>query len=109
MNSNCDVNNLHMLSGSDAILLGAETVRGLYPIETISTVGKICAEVHFILHLSLIMNHFEKFMLWLLIASEDTVSRLSWPINFSCPICRLKRFTIKISISKRLSSLLVSQ
>lgn len=57
---------LHVLSGSDAILLGAETVRGLYPVETISTVGKICAEVHFILHVSLIMNHFEKFMLWLL-------------------------------------------
>ncbi|KAH0714307.1 hypothetical protein KY284_007212 [Solanum tuberosum] len=33
-----------VLDGSDAILLGAETLRGLYPIETISTVGKICAE-----------------------------------------------------------------
>lgn len=34
-------------SGSDAILLGAETLRGLYPVETISIVGKICAEVNF--------------------------------------------------------------
>ena len=33
-------------TGSDAILLGAETLRGLYPIETISTVGRICAEVN---------------------------------------------------------------
>ncbi|XP_042499810.1 pyruvate kinase 1, cytosolic-like [Macadamia integrifolia] len=33
-----------VLDGSDSILLGAETLRGLYPIETISTVGKICAE-----------------------------------------------------------------
>jgi len=33
------------VSGSDAILLGAETLTGLYPVETISTVGKICAEV----------------------------------------------------------------
>ncbi|KAI3512174.1 hypothetical protein L1887_19408 [Cichorium endivia] len=32
-----------VLDGSDAILLGAETLRGLYPIETISTVGKICS------------------------------------------------------------------
>ncbi|XP_049381463.1 pyruvate kinase 1, cytosolic-like [Solanum stenotomum] len=32
------------IPGSDPILLGAETLRGLYPIETISTVGKICAE-----------------------------------------------------------------
>ncbi|KAK1352164.1 hypothetical protein POM88_023615 [Heracleum sosnowskyi] len=32
-------------SGSDAILLGAETLRDLYPVETISIVGKICAEV----------------------------------------------------------------
>ncbi|KAK6919918.1 hypothetical protein RJ641_015822, partial [Dillenia turbinata] len=31
------------LRGSDAILLGAETFRGLYPIETISIVDKICA------------------------------------------------------------------
>jgi hypothetical protein len=36
-------------SGSDAILLGAETLRGLYPVETISTVGRICAEVKFLL------------------------------------------------------------
>ncbi|ESW15834.1 hypothetical protein PHAVU_007G106100 [Phaseolus vulgaris] len=33
-----------VLDGSDAILLGAETLRGQYPVETISTVGKICAE-----------------------------------------------------------------
>ncbi|KAL0303425.1 UNVERIFIED_CONTAM: Pyruvate kinase, cytosolic [Sesamum radiatum] len=33
-----------VLDGSDAILLGAETLRGLYPIETISTIGKICSE-----------------------------------------------------------------
>ena len=35
-----------MAAGSDAILLGAETLRGLYPVETISIVGKICAEVY---------------------------------------------------------------
>lgn len=34
-----------MCVGSDAILLGAETLRGLYPVETISTVSRICAEV----------------------------------------------------------------
>ncbi|CAN1860354.1 Pyruvate kinase 1, cytosolic, partial [Linum perenne] len=34
-----------VLDGSDAILLGAETFRGLYPVETISTVGRICCEV----------------------------------------------------------------
>ncbi|KAJ9553743.1 hypothetical protein OSB04_017788 [Centaurea solstitialis] len=33
-----------VLDGSDAIVLGAETLRGLYPVETISIVGKICAE-----------------------------------------------------------------
>jgi len=31
--------------GSDAILLGAETHRGLYPVETVRTVGRICFEV----------------------------------------------------------------
>lgn len=35
-------------SGSDAIILGAETLRGLYPVDTISIVGKICAEVDFL-------------------------------------------------------------
>lgn len=38
-----------MDAGSDAILLGAETLRGLYPVETISIVGKICAEVYLLL------------------------------------------------------------
>eukprot|EP00271_Cylindrocystis_brebissonii_P007788 TRINITY_DN214_c0_g2_i2.p1 TRINITY_DN214_c0_g2~~TRINITY_DN214_c0_g2_i2.p1 ORF type:complete len:530 (+),score=138.56 TRINITY_DN214_c0_g2_i2:147-1736(+) len=33
-----------VLDGADAILLGAETVRGLYPVETVSTVKKICTE-----------------------------------------------------------------
>ncbi|CAI0469422.1 unnamed protein product [Linum tenue] len=33
-----------VLDGSDAILLGAETLRGIYPVETISTVGRICCE-----------------------------------------------------------------
>jgi|APAra0007618407_1042631.scaffolds.fasta_scaffold02819_4 hypothetical protein len=39
---------LSLPAGSDAILLGAETLRGLYPVETISTVGRICCEVGFI-------------------------------------------------------------
>ncbi|KAJ8432658.1 hypothetical protein Cgig2_002045 [Carnegiea gigantea] len=33
-----------VLDGSDAILLGAETFRGLYPVETVTTVGRICFE-----------------------------------------------------------------
>jgi len=33
-----------VLDGTDAILLGAETYRGLYPFQAISIVGKICAE-----------------------------------------------------------------
>ncbi|KAJ6805741.1 pyruvate kinase 1, cytosolic-like [Iris pallida] len=33
-----------VLDGTDGILLGAETLRGLYPVEAINTVGRICAE-----------------------------------------------------------------
>eukprot|EP00245_Coleochaete_scutata_P005806 TRINITY_DN19679_c0_g1_i1.p1 TRINITY_DN19679_c0_g1~~TRINITY_DN19679_c0_g1_i1.p1 ORF type:complete len:547 (-),score=87.04 TRINITY_DN19679_c0_g1_i1:734-2311(-) len=33
-----------VLDGADCILLGAETLRGLYPVETVSTVRAICAE-----------------------------------------------------------------
>jgi pyruvate kinase len=36
---------IFIITGTDAILLGAETFRGLYPFQTISIVGKICAEV----------------------------------------------------------------
>lgn len=32
-------------AGTDGILLGAETLRGLYPVDTIRTVGRICSEV----------------------------------------------------------------
>lgn len=34
-----------LLQGADGILLGPETLRGMYPIEAIKTVGRICAEV----------------------------------------------------------------
>jgi len=34
-----------LTAGTDGILLGAETLRGLYPVETIKTVGRICAKV----------------------------------------------------------------
>ncbi|KAK9153802.1 hypothetical protein Sjap_001282 [Stephania japonica] len=33
-----------VLDGCDAIFLGAETLRGLYPVESVSTVGRICNE-----------------------------------------------------------------
>eukprot|EP00475_Leptophrys_vorax_P038353 TRINITY_DN6744_c0_g3_i1.p1 TRINITY_DN6744_c0_g3~~TRINITY_DN6744_c0_g3_i1.p1 ORF type:complete len:372 (-),score=42.37 TRINITY_DN6744_c0_g3_i1:371-1447(-) len=33
-----------VLDGTHAVLLGAETLRGLYPVETVMTVRKICAE-----------------------------------------------------------------
>uniref|UniRef100_A0A803MZR0 Pyruvate kinase n=2 Tax=Chenopodium quinoa TaxID=63459 RepID=A0A803MZR0_CHEQI len=33
-----------VLDGSDAILLGAETQRGLYPVDTVRTVDRICFE-----------------------------------------------------------------
>jgi pyruvate kinase len=33
-----------VLDGADGILLGAETLRGLYPVETITTIYNICGE-----------------------------------------------------------------
>ncbi|KAK3119952.1 hypothetical protein QOZ80_9AG0678490 [Eleusine coracana subsp. coracana] len=33
-----------VLDGTDGILLGAETLRGLYPVDAVNTVGRICAE-----------------------------------------------------------------
>ncbi|XP_010908223.1 pyruvate kinase 1, cytosolic isoform X1 [Elaeis guineensis] len=46
-----------VLDGSDAILLGAETLRGLYPVETISTVGKICAEAEKVFNQDMYFKH----------------------------------------------------
>jgi hypothetical protein len=57
-----------MGAGSDAILLGAETLRGLYPVETISIVGKICAEVH--IFFEVIYNFVEKVNLFLNVSFE---------------------------------------
>ncbi|KAJ4720663.1 Pyruvate kinase family protein [Melia azedarach] len=51
-----------VLDGSDAILLGAETLWGLYPVETISIVGKICAEAEKVFNQDLYFKRAIKFV-----------------------------------------------
>ncbi|XP_057808974.1 pyruvate kinase 1, cytosolic-like [Salvia miltiorrhiza] len=51
-----------VLDGSDAILLGAETVRGFYPVETISVVRKICAEAEKVYNQNLYFKKTVKFV-----------------------------------------------
>ncbi|KAF3442516.1 hypothetical protein FNV43_RR16432 [Rhamnella rubrinervis] len=51
-----------VLDGTDGILLGAETLRGLYPIETIKTVGRICAEAESVYNQSLHYKRIFKYM-----------------------------------------------
>ncbi|KAL0724965.1 hypothetical protein Bca4012_039564 [Brassica carinata] len=51
-----------VLDGSDAILLGAETLRGLYPVETISTVGRICAEAEKVFNQDLYFKNTVKYV-----------------------------------------------
>ncbi|GAA0150155.1 kinase [Lithospermum erythrorhizon] len=51
-----------VLDGTDAILLGAETLRGLYPVETISIVGKICAEAEKVFNQDLYFKKTVKFV-----------------------------------------------
>ncbi|XP_042001151.1 pyruvate kinase 1, cytosolic-like [Salvia splendens] len=51
-----------VLDGSDAILLGAETLRGLYPVETISVVRKICAEAEKVYNQNLYFKKTVKFV-----------------------------------------------
>ncbi|KAG6477119.1 hypothetical protein ZIOFF_066371 [Zingiber officinale] len=65
-----------ILDGSDAILLGAETLRGLYPVETISTVGRICYEVS----LQLNKNGWLKFIVKTLLSPEGNIKR-SLPLD----------------------------
>ncbi|KAF7848094.1 hypothetical protein BT93_L2304 [Corymbia citriodora subsp. variegata] len=53
-----------VLDGADGIMLGAETLRGLYPVESIKIVGKICAEAENVynhtLHYKRIIRHVEE-------------------------------------------------
>ncbi|KAE9612355.1 hypothetical protein Lal_00014170 [Lupinus albus] len=51
-----------VLDGSDAILLGAETLRGLYPVETIYTVGRICSEAEKVFNQDLYFKKTVKFV-----------------------------------------------
>ncbi|KAL4183941.1 hypothetical protein AMTRI_Chr11g100820 [Amborella trichopoda] len=51
-----------VLDGTDGILLGAETLRGLYPVETIKTVGRICAEAEIVYNQALIFKRTSKFV-----------------------------------------------
>ncbi|XP_008776916.3 pyruvate kinase 1, cytosolic-like isoform X2 [Phoenix dactylifera] len=51
-----------VLDGSDAILLGAETLRGLYPVETISIVGKICSEAEKVFNQDVYFKHTVKYV-----------------------------------------------
>ncbi|KAL8159696.1 hypothetical protein V2J09_001233 [Rumex salicifolius] len=51
-----------VLDGSDAIILGAETLRGLYPVETISTVGRICAEAEKVFNYDVFFRKTVKFV-----------------------------------------------
>ncbi|XP_031378085.1 pyruvate kinase 2, cytosolic-like isoform X2 [Punica granatum] len=50
-----------VLDGADGIMLGAETLRGLYPVDAVRTVGRICAEAEHVynhtLHYKKIVKH----------------------------------------------------
>ena len=83
-------------SGSDAILLGAETLRGLYPVETISTVGKICAEVSSLLfsssippclHFLLIFPNLSPWLIKFPSAGREGF-QLWFVLQKNCQICR---------------------
>jgi pyruvate kinase len=55
------------LDGTDAILLGAETIRGLYPVQSVKTVLSICSEAEKVFN----ADHFFRRNVWL---SQDEES-----------------------------------
>ncbi|KAJ6893808.1 hypothetical protein NC652_027777 [Populus alba x Populus x berolinensis] len=62
---------------SNAILLGAETLRGLYPVETFSTVGRICAEAFSLLNESPRIQYYAQTVVAAL-ASDPNVWNAVW-------------------------------
>ncbi|XP_052188991.1 pyruvate kinase 1, cytosolic-like [Diospyros lotus] len=51
-----------VLDGADGILLGPETLRGLYPVEAIRIVGRICAEAESVYNQSLHFKRITKYV-----------------------------------------------
>nr|CBX24455.1 hypothetical_protein [Oryza glaberrima] len=80
-----------VLDGSDAILLGAETLRGLYPVETISIVGKICAEAEKVfnqdLYFKRTVKHVGEPMTHLESIASSAVVRAAIKVKASVIIC----------------------
>ncbi|KAK4749864.1 hypothetical protein SAY87_027313 [Trapa incisa] len=88
-----------VLDGADGIMLGAETLRGLYPVDAVRTVGRISAEAEHVynhtLHYKRLikfvgepMNHAES------VASSAVIHRhrhlMKLPIDFSDQIAYLR-------------------
>nr|CBX25311.1 hypothetical_protein [Oryza brachyantha] len=75
----------------DAILLGAETLRGLYPVETISIVGKICAEAEKVFNQDLYFKRTVKYvgepMTHLESIASSAVVRAAIKVKASVIIC----------------------
>uniref|UniRef100_A0A452XXB8 Pyruvate kinase n=1 Tax=Aegilops tauschii subsp. strangulata TaxID=200361 RepID=A0A452XXB8_AEGTS len=67
-----------VLDGSDAILLGAETLRGLYPVETISTLGRICAEAEKVFNQDLYFKRTMKYVGEPMTHMESIASSTVW-------------------------------
>ena len=70
-----------VLDGADGILLGAETLRGRYPVLTVDTIMKICRQAEKVFDH---VNHFDHLM----------QARPTWPIQAS-PHARLLGLVFK--------------
>ncbi|KAF2289286.1 hypothetical protein GH714_034122 [Hevea brasiliensis] len=90
-----------VLDGADGILLGAETLRGLYPIQTIKIVGRICAEAETVCNHSVL---FKKFAIMLespclmlkLLLHQRLISKYRPPVPvFAVVIPRLRSTSLK--------------
>lgn len=71
-----------VLDGVDAMLLGAETLRGGYPVETLQTVLSICRQAEVTFDYT---NHFDFLMSEMLMADMDTDIESEIPIAGDTP------------------------
>ena len=75
-----------VLDGADAMLLGAETLRGKYPLDTVRTVLSICRQAELAFDYE---NHYDSMIASAMEVSAIIILSTSAPLCLTIPDCML--------------------